>query len=255
MTAAPPAARNRPLILITADVQEDAAEPTERLCLIRHNYCAAILQAGGLPLILPLLPDAADAALGLAHGLLIAGTRPGEDAHPARRDFEITLIQKALERDLPLLGICNGMQLLGEVLGGTVDRGNPALHAETSLHVPAPVPSIPAHGLRVADGWRLASWADGAFPKVNSLHRHALLDRGRFRVLARAPDGVVEAIEAPDRFFCLGVQWHPKYLLSSLDTRILSEFVAAAARLMPRPRPGLLSDGKEATGATGSSGA
>lgn len=224
---------HRPSILVTSDLEVDPAAPSEAVDVLRRNYCAAIYAAGGQPLIAPCLPGAAEGTLASADGVLIAGTRPGHDAGPERRRFEIELIRGALDRDMPVLGICNGMQLLGEVLGGTVERDDPALFAEGSPHMPRDVPSAPAHDIVLTPGSRLSTWMPSASLAVNSLHRHALRDRGAFLVAARAADGIVEAIEGVGAGFCLGVQWHPEYLLTPLDSRIFREFVRAAGGRAP----------------------
>jgi gamma-glutamyl-gamma-aminobutyrate hydrolase PuuD len=91
--------------------------------------------------------------------------------------------------------------------------------------------------IRGVTGWRsrrdsnprLADWNGGATAEVSSLHRHALMGEGAFRIAARAPDGVLEAIEGLGRRFRLGVQWHPEYRLTALDRRILAEFVQHCA--------------------------
>jgi gamma-glutamyl-gamma-aminobutyrate hydrolase PuuD/enamine deaminase RidA (YjgF/YER057c/UK114 family) len=236
------------VVLVTADVEIDAAAPSESVFALRRNYCAAIEAAGGLPLILPCLPGMAEGALALADGVVVAGTRPGHDAHPDRRAFEQALIRGALAVGKPVLGVCNGMQTLGEVLGGRVDRDDPALLGPGSRHLPRPVPDAPAHAVALTPGSRLAAWAEGPAVEVNSLHRHALRPDGRFLVAARAEDGVVEAIEGPGEAFCLGVQWHPEYLLSPLDARILAEFVRAAGGRRPAAPGGPVSERLAALG-------
>ncbi|WP_209857321.1 gamma-glutamyl-gamma-aminobutyrate hydrolase family protein [Rhizobium herbae] len=83
--------------------------------------------------------------------------------------------------------------------------------------------------MAIKPGSPLAEWQGGTTAEVNSLHRHALTGAGKFNVLARAPDGVTEAIEALGDAFCLGVQWHPEYRLTEHDRRIVKGFVAKCA--------------------------
>jgi gamma-glutamyl-gamma-aminobutyrate hydrolase PuuD len=219
----------RPLVLMTADLDDAPAPTAEREYRLRANYAEAIAEAGGIALILPLERAQLEAALALADGILISGSVPGVDIAPQRREFELALVARALAQGKPLLGICHGMQLIGECLGGRVVRDDPALLAEATAHMPAPVPDVPAHDIVIEQGSALAIWYPAATARVNSLHRHALAEGGRFRVAARAGDGVVEAIEGLGPRFCLGVQWHPEYRLSTLDRCVMEHFVQHCA--------------------------
>ena len=228
MTATP----RRPVVLMTADLDLAAAQGgghAEREYRLRANYAEAVAEAGGLPLILPFHKDQLDEVLCLADGVLVTGTAPGAAVAPERLAFEQRLVAGAIASGLPLLGICHGMQLIGECLGGRVVRDDPKLLAPVTPHIPAPVPDVLAHAVELQSGSQLAAWYPARRLKVNSLHRHALAEGGRYRVAARADDGVVEAIEGLDPGFCLGVQWHPEYRLTDLDRCILQHFVAQSA--------------------------
>jgi gamma-glutamyl-gamma-aminobutyrate hydrolase PuuD len=219
-----PIAPSRPLILISADLTA-GDEPG---MILRSNYARAVAEAGGLALVLPADPAQLADALDLADGVLISGTAPGTVADPARRTFERSLIERALALAMPMLGICHGMQMIGETLGGRVQTDDPALLADVSLHIPRPVPDMAAHLIDIRPGSLLATCHDGGPVLVNSLHRHRLTEDGDFRITARAPDGVIEAIEGPG--FCLGLQWHPEYRLCSLDRRIFATFIDRCRR-------------------------
>ncbi|MFS8047533.1 Atu1372/SO_1960 family protein [Rhizobium sp. BR 314] len=219
----------RPVILMTPDTESLAGAPTETIYAVRANYAQAIGDAGGMPLILPYEMQTLAAALDLADGVLITGTLPGVEASPDRRSFELALIEHAIRSGKPVLGICHGMQLIGEWLGGTFNKGLPAGGDETVEHLPSAVPDRFAHRIHV----EAASVLDAALGTreilVNSLHRHALTGTGRFRVVARAPDGVIEAFEGETKGFCLGIQWHPEYRLSEFDRSIFRIFVEESA--------------------------
>ena len=149
---------------------------------------------------------------------------PSSTAHSPLRDAaEIALVRHALAARVPVLGICRGMQVINVALGGTLHPDRSELPAPARDHpggdwdrwervVAAmvhgtPAPAHPSHPIEIADG-SLLSEALGRHAVVNSYHHQAIATLGDgLRVTARAPDGVIEAIEAPDAAFCLGVQW------------------------------------------------
>lgn len=237
-TARQDGAARRPVILMTPDIETPADAPTEATYAVRANYAEAIGEAGGLPLILPYEMSALATALDLADGVLITGTLPGAVAGAGRRAFELALIEHAVHAGKPLLGICHGMQLIGEWLGGTFVKGLPDAPDEMVEHLPSAVPNRFAHAVAVEPGSVLAAVLGNLETEVNSLHRHALSGTGRFRVVARAGDGVIEAFEGETPGFCLGVQWHPEYRLSDFDRAIFRVFVersadGASRRILP----------------------
>jgi gamma-glutamyl-gamma-aminobutyrate hydrolase PuuD len=235
MNIAEDRAVKRPVVLLTPDLVEPETEETERHYALRENYAQAIATAGGIPLIVPFEREQIASVLEIADGVVITGTGPGAEVARHRVEFERDLIGKTLEAGKPLLGICHGMQLIGECLGGHVLRDLPDMLAEVTPHIPSAIPNRLAHGILIETNSNLAKWAGQPTARVNSLHRHILAGAGRFRITARAEDGIAEAIEGLGGGFCLGVQWHPEYGLTGLDRRILGAFIercaeAAAAR-------------------------
>lgn len=220
-------ADTRPLILLTPDLVGEARPASEREYGLRMNYADAIAEVGGLALIVPLDRGQLPAALDLAAGVVITGSAAGARVAPQRVAFERDLVAGALQLRKPLLGICHGMQLIGEYLGGRIVRDLPELEGDGTMHLPAEVPDRLAHDVTLAAGSRIAQWSDGAVARVNSLHRHVLGGTGDFRVAAHSEDGFIEAIEGASDSFCLGVQWHPEYLITAFDRRLLSAFVEA----------------------------
>lgn len=213
----------RPLILLTTDLDK---ESEEHHFIIRTNYVGSIEKCGGLPLIVPILPNLIDHYLDVAHGVIITGSAPGVMVSDERKNFHIQLIQGALKRKIPLLGICHGMQLIGECLGGTLVRDDPSMRSDQSLHKPLDTATELAHEIHLEPDSLLAKLSlNQGNIIVNSLHMCNLKEDGCYKVAARAMDGVVEAIEGKGDEFCIGIQWHPEYLLAEIDYSILRHFI------------------------------
>ena len=222
----------RPRIGLTLDLDEAGEYRLPRA------YADAVLAAGGLPVPLPYGDESvAGAYLALCQGLVVTGgafdiapERYGErrrDAcgpeRRARTDFEAMLCDAALAGRIPLLGICNGMQLLNVVRGGTLHQD---LRADLGLgtHEQPPPKDVPSHAVEVVGDSLLARLVGRGSLAVNSTHHQAVKEPGAgVLVSARAADGVVEAIELPDLPFALGVQWHAERLAAK-DPRQLALF-------------------------------
>jgi putative glutamine amidotransferase len=188
--------------------------------LVPASYVRAVTRAGGVPLLVP--PGAAyEETLDSVDGLIFSGGSDldpelyGEQAHPEtdgwvreRDDFELGLMQAALARDVPLLAICRGSQVLNVALGGDLEQHVPD-RVQTNLHKETPG-VFAEHDVAVLEGTRLASIL-GDRADVKSHHHQGYGELGSgLREAARAPDGTVEALEDPTRRFALGVLWHPE---------------------------------------------
>jgi putative glutamine amidotransferase len=208
----------RPRVGLTMDVAAGGA------FVLQRAYVEAVDAAGGVPLPLPCRPGSAPELLALCDALVVTGgdfdidpgnygeaRRPGcGPALEERTAFELALTRLALARDLPLLGVCGGMQLLSVALGGTLHQ-DLASDLGLSGHEQPHPKDRPSHAVAVAPGSLLAGLVGAGELLVNSTHHQAVREPGRGVVVsARAPDAVIEAIEVPDRRFALGVQWHPE---------------------------------------------
>ncbi|WP_292055447.1 gamma-glutamyl-gamma-aminobutyrate hydrolase family protein [Mesorhizobium sp.] len=214
-----------PLIGITPDGGAPEGQPTEGEYTVRINYADAVRAAGGCPVLLPWQTENAEMLATRCDGLVITGGTPGISTKQGRTEFELALIRTALAVGRPVLGICNGMQLLGRILGASFVESISDEVTGALDHVPAPLPTNTAHPVILTPGTRLQVLAGSVDGQVNSLHRQAITGTGTFSVAALAPDGVIEAIEGPGWF--IGVQWHPEYSLTALDKAIFADFVAA----------------------------
>ena len=145
-----------------------------------------------------------------------------------RTAAELALLNGALARNMPVLGICGGEQLLAVALGGTLIQHIPDSVPDALAHEQPNPRHEAGHAVSVAPGTLLARIVGGAEMRVNSSHHQAVATAGRGVVNARAADGVIEGIEDPTRRFCLGVQWHPEFHIDPGDRRIFAALIAAA---------------------------
>jgi putative glutamine amidotransferase len=194
----------------------------------RPDYLTALERAGADVRVLSPDYDGLPAALDGLDGVLLTGgadvdpshygattMHPTVDVDPVRDAYELPLARAALSRQLPLLAICRGVQVLNVAAGGTLVQDLPSSHASSIDHAINEPRDAASHDVTIADGTRLAQSLGGELHDgrvaVNSRH-HQAIDQlaGGFVVSAVAPDGVIEAIERPDGAFCLGVQWHPE---------------------------------------------
>jgi len=213
------------------------------------SYTAALAAAGGTPVVIPLnLPlPALRSLFERLDGLLLAGgvdvdpAQYGEPRHPdlgqvdaARDHVELTLTRWALDADLPVFGICRGIQLLNVAAGGSLWQDIPAqLHREPRHnYTTAESPRGRAtHGVQVAGGSRLAGVMETCDAMVNSYHHQAVKQvAAGFVAVAHSFDGIIEGIEDPARRYVVGVQWHPEGMVDTEPTapRLFAAFVAAA---------------------------
>jgi len=189
--------------------------------LVPLDYVSAVERAGGRPVLIPPSADGVEEALDAVDGLVFSGgadvdpTHYGADAHPetdspqtARDAGELALLRSALERDVPVLAICRGFQLLNVVRGGDLVQHLPeTVGHDAHKQVPG---RFSEHPVEVKEGSRLASLI-GARSTVASHHHQAIGRIGDGLVqTAWAKDGTLEALEDPSRRFAVGVQWHPE---------------------------------------------
>lgn len=215
---------------------------------VPRGYVECVEAAGGLPILLPNREDTAVAAtcLDLVDGLLLSG---GDDVHPRlfgeaphraidlvdeRRDrFEIALVHAARQRNLPVLGVCRGIQLMNVALGGDMYQDIPSQFENSLGHAQKTLGEGAWHEIDLRPGSCLAAIAGGTRAAVNSHHHQACrrLAEGLLASATAVGDGIIEGLEDPTMTFFVGVQWHPEVLEGGADPfsrRLFGAFVAAA---------------------------
>ena len=231
-----------PIIGITLDAEDGGGYSKFPWYAVRENYCGAVADAGGLPVALPHEPDMAEAYLDRLDGLIVTGGAfdvdpalyGGGEKHETvktkdkRTSFEFAVTRGALERDMPVLGICGGQQLLHVVLGGKLIQHIPDTVADPLAHEQPNPRDEAGHTVAVVPGTLLHRIVDTDELAVNSAHHQAAADAPDGVIVnATASDGVIEGSEAPRYRFCLGVQWHPEFIISDGDKRIFDAFLDA----------------------------
>lgn len=215
---------------------------------VNQEYVEAVVSAGGSPVLIPVGLDvpAIERIYSMLDGLLLPGgddvapERYGHSRHPklgevdeARDELELEICRRALQDDVPVLGICRGIQVMAVAAGGSLFQDLPIEQGTEIRHeVREFGRDFLAHAVSVEPGSRLSSILGSCTVHVNSFHHQAVRDvPPGFTVTARAPDGVVEALEANGDRFAVGVQCHPEGMWSTSAkefARLFSSFIDAA---------------------------
>ncbi len=212
------------------------------------GYMEGIEEAGGLPVMLPLTGDAESIArlVNTCAGFLLTGGQdvsPSvygqarqdvcEECCPARDEMEKRLLTEAIRADRPVLGICRGIQILNAVLGGSLYQDLPGEHPSAVAHRMQPPYDRAAHTVALAEDTPLRRALGGAAEiGVNSCHHQAVRELApSLKVMAAAPDGIVESVWMPGKRFVWAVQWHPEFSHRADENsrKIFRAFAEAAA--------------------------
>ena len=231
---------------MSAAIRRDSGAPP--VVRLRATYLAAVENARLVPIVVPAMDaESSRTVLERADALILTGgedvnpVRYGEAPHPAlgrisdeRDAAEIALVQAAHELGLPTLAICRGVQILNVALGGSLIQDIPSQVGAEINHDPDTPRTSQSHGVEIATDSRLARAVGVTHMRVNSVHHQAIRRlASTLRVVATAPDGVIEGVETPpdDPWWCVGVQWHPEDLFerSELDARLFSALAGAIA--------------------------
>ena len=214
------------------------------------EYVDAIRRAGGVPVVLPPVLGPVPEALDALSGLIFPGggdinpQHYGGDDHDAnygicreRDHFELELARAALERGLPVVCVCRGMQLLNVALGGDLIAHIPDVYGTSVVHRTSDVQAIP-HPVSIANGSHLERVYGTTSATVQSLHHQAVGRLGDgLQAVAWASDGVVEAIESSRHEFVVGVQWHPELDAPVADQTTLFDELVERGRVFASGAP------------------
>jgi putative glutamine amidotransferase len=242
----------RPVIGIATQTLAAVPGVRPQCWVMGHSYIEELRKVGGIPWIIPLVPHDTET---LQHifdrldGVFITGgvdvdpCRYGEsklplcgETDPDRDAVEIALLKHALERNLPILAVCRGIQILNVTCGGTLYQDVTAQVPSAMKHDYFPTPEQPsrkylAHDITVKSGSRLGRILRDPVVPVNSMHHQAIKDLApNLAATAFAADGIIEAVEGLDERYLIAVQWHPEELTETHPgmARLFSTFAEAA---------------------------
>jgi putative glutamine amidotransferase len=236
----------KPVIGIILDINNDSQKylySARTWYALRACYSENVEKAGGIPVMLPYNQDISG-TLKLIDGLIIPGC--DEDIHPkfygreimsdkvktkdSRTEYELEFTKRAIDKNIPVLGICNGLQLINVIFGGTLIQHIPEYVSSNLNHEQPPPKNVPTHSIVVKKGTILSSLTADSEIMVNSTHHQAIDDLGKGLVAsAFASDGIIEAIESKDYKFLVSVQWHAEYLNSSLDNNLFKRLIEVSS--------------------------
>lgn len=226
----------RKIIGITCNREEDKGR-----IFLEEVYLGKVAKAGGIPLLIPHLEEKFwPYLMARFDGFILSGggdvsplilneeplSGQGE-IFPPRDQMELYLARQSLVRNIPLLGICRGMQIINIAAGGTIFQDINTQCSNHIQHMQRAPRRYPSHRIEVAEGTLLHRIVKRSILEVNSFHRQAVRDiPAGLAVAARSADGIVEAIEGTDSTFILGVQWHPETMEDHASQAIFTSFLA-----------------------------
>jgi len=230
----------KPIIGITLDSSNEEYYSKYPWYAIREDYANAVAKFGAVPITIPHIKEAIPQYLEIIDGLILTGgdfdIDPkfyGEEISNARvatKDkrtmFEMDLCEKAMKSQLPMLGICAGHQLINVMQGGSLIQHIPD-EVKSDINHEQPYPKhTPTHDVIIEKDSKFFDIVKSEHFKVNSTHHQAIKNVGKdLKVVAKSPDGVIEAIEHVKHPFCFGIEWHPEFLACKEDEDIMQAFV------------------------------
>ena len=210
------------------------------------GYFDGIKQAGGIPIMFPFTSDdqEIDQLTGMCNGILFTG---GHDVSPslygeealscvscceARDSMETIVLQKVIEKDIPNLGICRGIQFINAALGGTLYQDLPTQFSSDTEHHQMPPYDVPVHAVDIMRDTPLYQCLNKSVIRVNSYHHQAVKKTASaLKPMAVSEDGLIEGLYMPDHRFLWAIQWHPEFSYQNDDNsrKIFESFIKASS--------------------------
>ncbi len=233
----------KPLIGLTLDLETSKTYSKFPWYALRENYCSSISSFGGIPFPIVYDNKAINSILDIIDGLVITGG--AFDVHPkyysekikynnlnikvARTIFEIKICKLALKKNIPVLGICGGQQLINIVYGGSLYQDIKKDLVTNIEHEQKNPRNEVSHSVSLNTNSLLYQIIKQKKIKVNSAHHQSIKKPGKGLVVnATSCDGIIEGIEDQSKSFCIGVQWHPEFLIKNSDNKIFKSFIKTA---------------------------
>ena len=241
--------KKKPLIGLTLDLENNKSYSKFPWYAIRQNYCSAISNMGGIPIPLVYDINSINTMVEKLDGFVITGG--AFDINPSyfsekkkfktvvtkedRTEYEIRLCNKVLKKNLPLLGICGGQQLMNIVYGGSLIQ-DINKEVDTNIKHEQPNPrNQTSHTVNIKKNTFLSTIIKKRKINVNSAHHQAVKRVGSgLNVNAVASDGIIEGIEDKSLNFCVGLQWHPEFLIEESDKQVYKKFLEVAKNNVKR---------------------
>ncbi len=229
-----------PIIGITLDEESKETYSKYPWYASRKNYADSIILAGGTPIFLPNSIKKIPEYFNIIEGLVITGGDFDIDPKiygekilsekvslkPERTQFEFEITKHAIKKNIPMLGICGGQQLMNVVFGGTLIQHIPDKVKSKINHEQINPRNQGSHNVRILENTQLKKIIKNSSMFVNSAHHQAVEKLGEGLLInAQAEDGIIEGFENPELKFCIGIQWHPEFLIDDKDIEIFRSLV------------------------------
>lgn len=239
----------KPIIGISSSIIVDSGGmfPGYERAYVNKDYVDAVINSGGIPLIIPISQDkdVIKSQIDLIDGLILSG---GHDVYPLnyneepdpkigavfpeRDEYDFTLLNLAKDKNIPILGICRGLQIINTFFGGTLYQDN-SYKGAVLKHSQNQRPELKTHTINIEKNSKLFNILNKSELLVNSFHHQSIKDAGKgLKIVAKAKDGIIESVEHEDYDFLVGVQWHPEMLFKTCGDaeKIFNEFIAKAKK-------------------------